>query len=195
VEGEVRVRQIGKRSHGVGRVGAAPPINVETISTEVAEAALEGHDISGIELLLLDEAAPAFGHDVALAAVPVRVAESPGLSISVLEVKEEAFLVGGGVQREVLLGVLLWDDKAIEFSHIAGSDNFVEHVLSLHHVDALLGFVLLVSRGGVHELVKMWLLAAIGSGFVGGGGGVEGERKLTSHHLVSFEFRGKPFSM
>ena len=33
------------------------------------------------------------------------------------------------VEREVPLGVLLWDNEPVELAHVAGSDNFVEHEL------------------------------------------------------------------
>lgn len=111
-------KQLRKSSSGHGRrqlrvigsVGSAPPINEQSILAQLTHSALKGDDVPGIELLFLDEAAPAFGHHVTLAAVPVGVPESPRLPISVFEIQEESLLVGGGVEREILLRVLLGDD-------------------------------------------------------------------------------------
>jgi hypothetical protein len=95
----------------------------------------EDDGVPGSEALLPDEAAPALGEHVALAAVPVGVAEPPHLALPVLEVEEHA-LGGGGrlrlhrrrraLQREVLLGVLLGDHEAVELADVAGRDRLVE---------------------------------------------------------------------
>lgn len=106
-EEEERVGEVVERARGVG---AAAPVDEEAVLGGIADATLEGDDVAGVELLVLDETAPAFGHDVALAAVPVGVTEAPGFSVTVLEVQDEALVVGGGVQGEVFLCVLLWDD-------------------------------------------------------------------------------------
>ncbi|PON49448.1 hypothetical protein PanWU01x14_230320 [Parasponia andersonii] len=112
---------------------SSPPINEQTALTGLTNTALERHNVTGIKLLLLDETAPSFSHHIALAAVPVGVPKPPRLAVSVLEVEEEALAVFavGGVQGEVPLGVLLWDDESVELAHIARSNHLVEHVLSL----------------------------------------------------------------
>ena len=79
---------------------------------------MSGPGVPGVEVLLLDEATPAFGHDIALAAAPVRVAEPPGLAGAVLEAEQQAIVGGGGVQREVLLGVLLQDHQPVQLPHV-----------------------------------------------------------------------------
>lgn len=74
-------------SRGSGGSGAAPPAYEEAVG--VRAAALEQNDVAGVEALLLDVAAPPFGEDVTLAAVPVGVAEAPGLTRLVLETQQE----------------------------------------------------------------------------------------------------------
>uniref|UniRef100_A0A8R7VCU1 Uncharacterized protein n=1 Tax=Triticum urartu TaxID=4572 RepID=A0A8R7VCU1_TRIUA len=100
--------------------------------------AAEGDGVPGVEALLLDEAAPALGHDVALAAVPVGVAEAPRLAGAVLEAEQEALVGGGGVEREVLLRVLLRDHQPVQLAHVARGHDLVEHVLLLHRPRRLL---------------------------------------------------------
>lgn len=65
---------------------AAAPINKKAIFSNVSNPSLKGDDITGVESFLLDEAAPAFGHHVALAAGPVRVTKPPRFSTAVFEV-------------------------------------------------------------------------------------------------------------
>ena len=94
----------------------------------------EDDGVPGSEALLPDEAAPALGEHVALAAVPVRVPEPPHLALAVLEVEEHALACGGrrrrclrrALQREVLLGVLLGDHEAVELADVAGRDRLLE---------------------------------------------------------------------
>ena len=105
------------------------PVDIEVITSGVADTTAEGDDIPGIEPLLLDKAAPALGHDVALAAVPVGVAEAPRLSQAVLEAQQHPLLVGRLVKGEILLGVLLRDHKSVQLANIAGRNHLVKHVL------------------------------------------------------------------
>lgn len=98
--GGVVVRKEERGDEGGGRVrrgmvGPAPPVNVQPVSIEFPEATVEGDNVAGVELLLLNEAAPAFGHNIALAAVPVGVSEAPQLAVPVLEVEEKPLIVGG----------------------------------------------------------------------------------------------------
>jgi len=52
-----------------------------------AGAPLEGNDVASLESFVLDEAAPALGEHVALAAAPVRIAKPPYLvGANVLEI-------------------------------------------------------------------------------------------------------------
>lgn len=62
------------RSHG----STSSPPNEQSVT--VGTVSFKQNDITSIESLLLNIAAPAFGQHVALAAVPIRVAESPALS-------------------------------------------------------------------------------------------------------------------
>ncbi|PQP94698.1 hypothetical protein Pyn_15803 [Prunus yedoensis var. nudiflora] len=117
---------------GIRHIWAAPPVNKKPVFPQLPKASLEGDDVSGVELLLLDESAPALCHHIALAAVPVGVSKPPWLPIPVLEIEQKPLLVGGRIQRKVLLCVLLWDDEAIELPHIAWRHNFVEHVLPFY---------------------------------------------------------------
>lgn len=94
----------------VGGVWAAPPVDEETILAQFADSTLKRDNIPGIELLLLHEPAPTFGHYIALTAIPVGISEAPRLSIPVFEIEKETFLVGRGIQRKILFGVLFGDD-------------------------------------------------------------------------------------
>lgn len=62
------------RSHG----STSSPPNEQSVT--VGTVSFKRNDITSVESLLLNIAAPAFGQHVALAAVPIRVAESPALS-------------------------------------------------------------------------------------------------------------------
>jgi len=64
-------------------VSPAPPSDKEAVS--IGAVALKQDDVAGVEALVLDVAAPPFGEHVALAAVPVGVAEPPALTRLVLE--------------------------------------------------------------------------------------------------------------
>ena len=68
-----------------GKLGSALPVYEEAVTVRFVESSHEGDGISGVEALFFDETAPTFGHDVALAAGPVGVAEPPLLSGVVLE--------------------------------------------------------------------------------------------------------------
>lgn len=108
------------RLGGGGRFSASSPANEE--SSAVSTVAMEENDVTCIKMLLLDISAPAFGQDVTLATVPIRVSESPWLTFLVLETEEKSLLhrvCGGGSQREVSLGVLFWYDEAVQFSDVA----------------------------------------------------------------------------
>jgi hypothetical protein len=128
-----RQREAGE-TKGAAGVDPALPVDEEAVARVLGGGAGEGDGVPGDEALLLDEAAPALGHDVALAAVPVGVAEAPVLAGAVLEAEEEALLVGRRVQREVLLRVLLRDHQPVELPHVARRDHLVEHVLLLHRL-------------------------------------------------------------
>lgn len=105
--------------------------------------ALEQNDVAGVEALLLDVAAPAFGENVALATVPIGVAESPALAGLVLEVQQEP---GVASEREVLLRVLFGDDEAVELADVAGSQWLLEHGFFF----GFIGFFLLFLVGRVN---------------------------------------------
>lgn len=107
--------RVGRR----GRVTASSPTNEE--STAVSTVAMEENDVAGVEVLLLDVSTPAFGQDITLTTVPIGVSESPWLTFLVLKAEEKSFfnrVCGGSRQREVSLGVLFWDDQAVEFSDV-----------------------------------------------------------------------------
>jgi hypothetical protein len=110
----------------VAGVGAALPVDEEAVACGVAVTAVERDGVAGVEALLLDEAALALGHDVALAAVPIGVAEAPELTGAVLESEQQALLVGRRFQREVLRRVLLRDHQPVELPHVAGRHQPVE---------------------------------------------------------------------
>ena len=93
----------------------------------------EDDGVAGSEALLPDEAAPALGEHVALAAVPVRVPEPPHLALAVLKIEEHA-LAGGlllrrALQREVLLRVLLGHDEEAELADVARRHDLLEEQL------------------------------------------------------------------
>jgi hypothetical protein len=122
----------------VRRGPTAPPPNEQALG--VGPVALEQNDVAGVEALLLDVAAPAFGEDVALATVPIGVAEAPALAGLVLEVEQEA---GVAAEREVLLGVLFGDDEAVELADVAGGQWLLEHGFFFGFIGFLLLLVLM----------------------------------------------------
>ena len=91
----------------------------------------ERHRVPGLEALLPDEAPPALGEDVDPAAPAVRVPEPPRPPLAVLDVEEHAH--AGGHQRaaldeQVLLGVLLRHDEAVEVADVAGRQGLLEQM-------------------------------------------------------------------
>lgn len=76
------------------RVGSSFPVNKKSIASGLADTPAEGDRVARIEPLLLHKTAPAFSHDVALAGVPIGVAESPWLAVAIFEVEEKTFVVG-----------------------------------------------------------------------------------------------------
>lgn len=138
-----------------------PPPNEEALA--VVSAPLEQNDVAGVEALFLHVAAPPFGQDVALAAVPVRVAEPPALAGLVLETQQQALLGAGRVsaaEGEVLLGVLLGNDEAVQLADVARRQRLLEHGLLV--VD-LLQF----SVGGVVVLLVEVEVEIEGRGLLG----------------------------
>ena len=75
-------------------VGTVAPVNEKAVLGEIANSTLEGNHVACIQFLVFDKTAPAFCHHVALAAVPVGVTEAPGFAVTVLEVQDEALVVG-----------------------------------------------------------------------------------------------------
>lgn len=108
-------------------------------------------DVAGVEPLLLHEAAPPLGQDVALAAVPIRVSEPPRLPAVVLEAQQQPFL-SAAVQGKVLLGLLLRYHKAVELANVARGQGLLKQGL----------FGEVVFRGGaaavVHRRLQQQLL-------------------------------------
>ncbi|PKA57320.1 hypothetical protein AXF42_Ash002624 [Apostasia shenzhenica] len=107
-----------------------------TAAADVKEAAVSGlpeeeDDIAGIKLLLLDEAAPSLGEDVALAAAPVGVAEPPRPAAFILEAQQQPLLAGASVQREILLGVLFGDHQPVQLPDVARRQGLLKHGLLL----------------------------------------------------------------
>ena len=54
---------------------SSPPINEKLVF--ITRISLKRNDVASIKLLVFDEAALTFCHDITLATVPVRVTESP----------------------------------------------------------------------------------------------------------------------
>lgn len=129
----------------VGSIRPPPPVYEEAVSARFPHPTLKRDDVSGIEFLLFHKPAPPFCHHVALTAVPVGVSEPPWLPASVLEIEQKSFFVRGGIEREVLLGVLLRDDKPIQLPDIARGYYLIEHVLSLHAFDSAFVVVVVVT--------------------------------------------------
>ncbi|EYU18081.1 hypothetical protein MIMGU_mgv1a014711mg [Erythranthe guttata] len=148
----------------------------DPVSDEEAAAvdavAGEDDDISGVEAFLLDEAAPALGEDVALAAVPVRVPEPPRFPDLVLEPQQQPALAGvsaAAVQREMLLRVLLRYHEPVQLADVArrqrlleqpvlGDDStqlrFLDHAIFRRHCIAIFILIIIIEvestgRGGV----------------------------------------------
>nr|AWJ58407.1 ap2 erf and b3 domain-containing transcription factor rav1-like protein [Elaeis guineensis] len=116
---------------GVTADGSRLPIDEEPLLR--AGRSLEGDDIPSLESLLFHKPAPTLGEDVALATVPVRVAEPPHLTARILETQQHPFAGGGAPrrQREVLLGVLFRYHQAVQLADIARRHGLVEEVLPL----------------------------------------------------------------
>lgn len=72
-----------RRRQGGIALPPAPPPDEEALRVDAVT--LEQNDVARVKALVLDVAAPPFGEHVALAAVPVRVAEAPTLPRLVLE--------------------------------------------------------------------------------------------------------------
>ncbi|PKA64306.1 hypothetical protein AXF42_Ash009526 [Apostasia shenzhenica] len=109
--------------------GASLPAAADVEAVAVGAAAKEEDHIACVELLLLDEAAPALGEHVALAAGPVGVAEPPRLSGLVFEAQQKTLLPGLAVEREVLLRVLLRDHQPVQLPDVARRQRLLEHGL------------------------------------------------------------------
>lgn len=108
------------------RLPSPPPTDEEPVG--VGAVAVEEDDVPGVEALVLDEAAPALGEDIALAAAPVGVAEPPPLPGLVLEAQQLRRLAD---QREVLLRVLLGYHQPVQLPHVARRQRLLEHRLPL----------------------------------------------------------------
>lgn len=74
----VRSRRI-EGSGGIGCwLGVSPPAGDEE-AVRMSAVSVEQNDVAGVEAFVLDVTAPSFCQDIALAAVPVGVTESPQL--------------------------------------------------------------------------------------------------------------------
>lgn len=101
-----------------GKRVAASPGYEEAV--RICEVTVKGNDVAGVEALVLDVSAPAFGQDVTLATVPIGVTEAPALAGLVLETQQDALGVPSPTaQREVLLCVLLRDHQTVQLPHVA----------------------------------------------------------------------------
>ena len=87
-------RIVMMRWMSMSMIGPSLPIYIQPMSIQIPKATLEGDNVTGIQLLLLNKAAPPFCHHIALAAVPIGIPESPHLPIPVLEIQEQTLLVG-----------------------------------------------------------------------------------------------------
>lgn len=96
-----------------------------------AAAAGEGDGVPRGKSCGADEAAPPLGHDIALAAPPVGVAELPQRPAAVLEAQLRR---PGAGRREEPLRVLLRHHQPVELAYVARGQHLVEHVLPLHPV-------------------------------------------------------------
>ncbi|WZZ56139.1 hypothetical protein YC2023_056246 [Brassica napus] len=66
--------KVSSRCRIVRDFRSSPPIDKQAA---VSDTSLERDNISGVKLLVFNETAPTFSHDIALATVPVRVTEPP----------------------------------------------------------------------------------------------------------------------
>lgn len=121
----------------------APPANVEPLA--IRAEPLEGDDVSGVEPLLLDEAAPPFGEDVALAAVPVWVPEPPHLPCLILEAQLQPLLA---LKRKVALGVLLGYHQPVQLPNITWRQRLLKQGLPLpitHQLTPAIVFIVITT--------------------------------------------------
>jgi len=89
----------------------------------------ECHCVPSLEALLPNESSPSLGDDVHPAGRAERVPEPPRLLGAVHEVDEHANTVGHhgvAVQKQVLLGVVLRHDEAVELADVAGRQHLLE---------------------------------------------------------------------
>ncbi|WVZ10773.1 hypothetical protein V8G54_015303, partial [Vigna mungo] len=90
--------------------------------------------VTGFQILFFNEPAPTFGQNVALATIPIRVAESPHFPRNVFEVQQNALRrrranAVNALQREVLLRVLLRDHQPIQLPHVTRRNRLLEQLL------------------------------------------------------------------
>lgn len=180
----IRVRRIEERAWGCGPcfesniggggggvVAAAAAVDEEAVG--VGAVAEKENDVASIEALVLDVTAPAFGQNVALATIPVRVTEPPALSALVLETQRHPLALPSRLsQRQVLLRVLLRDHQSVQLPHVARRQWLLEHRL-LFLVRSSLPLVPLGGGLGNHIVVVVVVVVVIeveAAGTVGGGG-------------------------
>lgn len=113
----------------------------------------EQNYIPRVQPFLFHETAPALGQYVALAAVPIRVSKPPRLARLVLEAQQQPFLtsrVVAAAEGKIFLGVLLWDDEAVELADITRGQWLLEQGLFGYY---FLVFLLFGDVGVVFPLI------------------------------------------
>lgn len=128
---------------GVGLVAGAG----DEEALRVGAVSVEQNDVACVEAFVFDVTAPAFGQNVTLATVPIRVTEAPALPRLVLETQQEPFrrrrVTAGRVKREVLLRVLFRDHEPVQLPDVARRQRLLEH-----------GYLLLLLRQVISSLVR-----------------------------------------
>lgn len=123
---------------GVGLVAGAG----DEEALRVGAVSVEQNDVACVEAFVFDVTAPAFGQNVTLATVPIRVTEAPTLPGLVLETQQQP-LRRRRVEREVLLRVLFRNHEPVQLPDVARRQRLLEH-----------GYLLLLLRQVISSLVR-----------------------------------------
>ena len=140
---ERRVEGGGSDANVRGRVGVGLVAGAgDEEALRVGAVSVEQNDVACVEAFVFDVTAPAFGQNVTLATVPIRVTEAPTLPGLVLETQQQP-LRRRRVEREVLLRVLFRNHEPVQLPDVARRQRLLEH-----------GYLLLLLRQVISSLVR-----------------------------------------
>jgi len=163
---ERRVEGGGSDANVRGRVGVGLVAGAgDEEALRVGAVSVEQNDVACVEAFVFDVTAPAFGQNVTLATVPIRVTEAPALPRLVLETQQEPFrrrrVTAGRVKREVLLRVLFRDHEPVQLPDVARRQRLLEHRFFLLFLRQIISS--LVRNDNVVFLVVVFVQVETGS--------------------------------